>query len=371
MGKLDGRRGRMINVSDRSKAMELIDEAVTSGARRSYACEEVGLTERTYYRWMKLYRSTGGYADRRQTAERPEPANKLTEEERREILQVVNRPEFKSSAPCEIVPALADQGVYLASESTIYRILRENDMQHHRGRTTESKPRQISTHCATGPNQVWMWDITYLNGPIKGMFYYLYLFSDLFSRKIVAWEVWSKESAEHASQLVRRGVISEQIALRKEPLVLHSDNGSPMKGATMLETLYHLGITPSNSRPRVSNDNPYAESLFKTLKYNCNYQPKGFKDLEEARQWCKNFVYWYNTQHRHSGINFLTPAQRHSGLGQQILEQRRMVYEAAKAKHPERWSASTRDWTLSDLVWLNPEKSESEKDKFEAEISAS
>ncbi len=361
----------MINVSDRSKAITLIDEAVTGGSRLSSACEELGLTERTYYRWMKLYRTTGSFADRRQTAERPEPANKLTEEERKNILQVVNSPKFKSSAPCEIVPALADQGVYLASESTIYRILRDNAMQNHRGRTAESKPRPISTHCATGPNQVWMWNITYLNGPVKGMFFYLYLFLDLFSRKIVAWEVWSKESAVHASQLVRRGVISEQIALRKEPLVLHSDNGSPMKGATMLETLYHLGITPSNSRPRVSNDNPYSESLFKTLKYNCNYQPKGFNDLDEARQWCKQFVHWYNNEHRHSGINFLTPAQRHSGVGQQILEQRRMVYEAAKAKHPERWSTTIRNWTLVDEVWLNPEKSGSGNNEFEAENAVS
>ena len=361
----------MINVSDRSKAITLIDEAVTSGSSLSSACEELGLTERTYYRWMKLYRTTGSFADRRQTAERPEPANKLTEEERKNILQVVNSPKFKSSAPCEIVPVLADQGVYLASESTIYRILRDNAMQNHRGRTAESKPRPISTHCATGPNQVWMWDITYLNGPVKGMFFYLYLFLDLFSRKIVAWEVWSKESAEHASQLVRRGVISEQIALRKEPLVLHSDNGSPMKGATMLETLYHLGITPSNSRPRVSNDNPYSESLFKTLKYNCNYQPKGFTDLDEARQWCKQFVHWYNNEHRHSGINFLTPAQRHSGVGQQILEQRRMVYEEAKAKHPERWSTTIRNWILVDEVWLNPEKSGSGNNEFEAENAVS
>jgi putative transposase len=350
----------MINVSDRSKAIVLINEAVTGGALLSKACEEVGITERTYYRWIRLCRETGGYIDRRQTAERPEPANKLTEEERMEIIEVVNQPEFRSSSPCEIVPTLADQGIYIASESTFYRVLREKAMQHHRGRTAERNPRPISSHCATGPNQVWMWDITYLNGPVKGMFYYLYLFSDLFSRKIVAWEVWSKESAEHASQLVRRGIISEKIGLRIKPLVLHSDNGSPMKGATMLETLYRLGITPSNSRPRVSNDNPYAESLFKTLKYNCNYQPKGFKDLEEARQWCKKFVHWYNYKHRHSGINFLTPEQRHSGIGQQILDQRRAVYEAARAKHPERWSMSTRDWTLPDEVWLNPVNTESE-----------
>ncbi|ETA81413.1 DDE-type integrase/transposase/recombinase, partial [Youngiibacter fragilis] len=235
----------MINVSDRSKAIVLINEAVTGGALLSKACEEVGITERTYYRWIRLCRETGGYIDRRQTAERPEPANKLTEEERMEIIEVVNQPEFRSSSPCEIVPTLADQGIYIASESTFYRVLREKAMQHHRGRTAERNPRPISSHCATGPNQVWMWDITYLNGPVKGMFYYLYLFSDLFSRKIVAWEVWSKESAEHASQLVRRGIISEKIGLRRKPLVLHSDNGSPMKGATMLETPYSLGITPS------------------------------------------------------------------------------------------------------------------------------
>lgn len=144
-----------------------------------------------------------------------------------------------------------------------------------------------------------------------------------------------------------------------------------MKGATMLETLYHLGITPSNSRPRVSNDNPYSESLFKTLKYNCNYQPKGFATLEEARQWCKKFVYWYNNQHHHSGINFLTPVQRHNGLGQQILAQRHNVYEVAKAKHPERWAGSTRDWTLVDEVWLNPEKSISIGNDCEIEASAS
>lgn len=361
----------MINASDRSKAILLIDEAVTNGARKPVACKEIGLTERTYYRWVGLSKTTGNYIDRRQTAKHPEPSNKLSKEERTEIIKVVNSPEFKSSSPCEIVPNLADRGIYLASESSFYRILREENMQNHRGRAAKSSPRRISTHCATGPNQVWMWDITYLNGPVKGMFFYLYLFSDLFSRKIVAWEVWSSESAEHASRLVKRGVVSERIGLNKEPLVLHSDNGSPMKGATMLETLYHLGITPSNSRPRVSNDNAYAESLFKTLKYNCNYQPKGFQDLEEARQWCKQFVNWYNHQHRHSGINFLTPNQRHSGIGAQILEQRRVVYEAARAKHPERWSSATRDWTLPDEVWLNPEKSATDKKTPEAEIIAS
>ena len=153
-------------------------------------------------------------------------------------------------------------------------------MLNHRGRSEAPKHNRPSTYSATGPNQVYMWDITYLNGPHKGMFYYLHLFSDLYDRSIVGWEVYEEESADYASSLIKR-ICLKQGRLTTEPLVLHSDNGSPMKGATMLATLYQLGITPSNSRPRVSNDNPYAESLFKTLKYHPNYQPKGFETLEE------------------------------------------------------------------------------------------
>jgi len=347
----------MISASDREIAIKLIEEAVGNGARLNLVCQEIGITERTYYRYIKSHRETGSYEDRRPQAVRPEPQNKLSPEERKKILEIVNKPEFASMPPCEIVPALADQGIYLASESTFYRVLRENDMLHHRGRTVEATHRPISTHCADAPNQVWMWDITYLSGPVKGVYYYLYMISDLFSRDIVGWEVWLEESAEHASELIRRAVISQKITPpRKTPLVLHSDNGSPMKGATMLETLYKLGITPSNSRPRVSNDNPYAESLFRTLKYRCNYQPKGFASLNEARLWCHQFVKWYREDHHHSGISFLTPAQCHSGIGREILKKRHQLYEAAKALHPERWTRNTRDWTLAPRVWLNPEK---------------
>ena len=255
----------MISASDCENAVMLIDEAVHSGARRCKACEEIGIKERTYYRWTKQNQEKGSFEDLRPTAERPEPVNKLTPQERQEISDIVSSPEYSSMPPCEIVPALADKGKYIASESTFYRVLREERMQNHRGRSVEPVHRPISTHVATGPNQVYMWDITYLNGAVKGSFYYLYLVSDLFSRDIVGWEVWPEESAEHASELIWRTCLA-QGRLSTDPLVLHSDNGSPMKGATMLETLYHLGITPSNSRPRVSNDNAYAESLFKTLK---------------------------------------------------------------------------------------------------------
>jgi len=259
--------------------------------------------------------------------------------------------------PCQIVPALADEGTYIASESSFYRTLKEANELNHRGRgDAPGKHAKPTSYTATAPNQVWTWDITYLNGPIKGLFFYLYLIIDLFSRDVVGWEVWEEESAEHASELIKRACLAQR-RLTTMPLVLHSDNGSPMKGSTMLETLYALGITPSNSRPRVSNDNPYSESLFRTLKYRPNYQPKGFASIEEARAWCARFVKWYRFEHHHSGIKFLTPAERHAGKGAKILEKRHEVYEAAKAAHPERWSGrSTRNWNDITEVHLNPDK---------------
>jgi putative transposase len=269
-------------------------------------------------------------------------------------LNVVNDPRYASMPPCEIVPTLADEGTYIASESTFYRILHEEKMQNHRGRAEAAQHRQISSYEATAPNQVWMWDITYLNGPIKGQFYYLYMIIDLFSRDIVGWEVWETEDSHHASELIKRTCLKQK-RLTTQPLVLHSDNGTPMKGATMLETLYKLGITPSNSRPRVSNDNAYAESIFKTLKYRPNYQPKGFASIEEARTWVASFVRWYRYEHHHSGIKFLCPADLHEGRGQEKLEKRHNLYELAKVQHPERWNGrATRNWILPEVVYLNP-----------------
>ncbi len=281
------------------------------------------------------------------------------------ILKIVNQPEFSDKPPSQIISILADRGIYIPSESTFYRVLKEANQLRRRGRSREPVKREISTHVAKAPNHVYTWDITYLNGPIKGKHYYLYMISDIFSRKIVAWEVWDVESAENASVLIERAILSENLATREHPLVLHSDNGSPMKGATMLETLYKLGITPSRSRPRVSNDNPYAESLFKTLKYKCSYQPKGFKTIEEAREWVLNFVDWYNNEHRHSSIKFLTPNQRHSkDYGLNILAKRDIVYKTARLKNPNRWSGGTRDWSIENEVWLNPKKVSSADNYF-------
>jgi len=343
----------MISVPDRRMAITLIKEAVTQGAREELACEELGISKRTLQRWRS---DLTPLEDQRPVIERPTPKNKLSDIERETIIKTVNQPEFKSLPPSQIVPRLADNGVYIASESTIYRVLKENDMQHHRGRSKRPQAKPISTHCATGPNQVWMWDITWLPGPAKGIYFYLYLILDLYSRKIIVWDIWLEESAENASLLVRRGMLSEQRISHQQPLVLHSDNGSPMKGSSLLETLYQLGITPSRSRPRVSNDNPYAESIFRTCKYRPDFPSMGFADLTEARVWVLSFVRWYNKEHRHSGLNFLTPNQRHDGAADQVFEQRRQIYEQAKLLHPERWSREIRTWTLDDEVWLNPER---------------
>lgn len=342
----------MINVSDRLLYISLIREAAQSGCRLEQACDEMGLSARTFQRWIRDGEAVR--ADGRTTARRPEPCNKLSEAERQQILEVANSAEFASLPPSQIVPSLADRGIYLASESSFYRVLRSASQQHHRGRARQPSPRAVTSHCATAPNQVWSWDITWMPAALKGKFYYWYMVLDVFSRKIVGHEVQEAESAELAALLMRRTSLAEGLAGR--PVVLHSDNGSAMKGATMLATLENLGVVASFSRPRVSNDNPYAEALFRTCKYRPDYPRKAFASLDEARAWTQQFVRWYNHEHKHSGLKFVTPAQRHSGVATEVLAQREVVYAQAMARNPQRWSRSTRNWELKDEVWLNPER---------------
>jgi len=256
------------------------------------------------------------------------PVHKLSPEERDEVMAVVNSPTYKSPPPSQIVPALADEGRYIASEASFYRVLREDSQQQHRGRSKAPAPKPLSTHCAMGPNQVWCWDVTWLPGPAKGIFFYLYLILDLYSRKIVGWEIHEEESSELASALVTRAYLREGIG--GVELVLHSDNGSPMKGASLMETLYRLGIMSSYSRPRVSNDNAYAESIFRTCKYRPDYPHKGFATLDDARSWVHQFATWYNQQHKHSGLKFITPAQRHNGQTEDVMRQRRWFLRRLK-----------------------------------------
>ena len=350
----------MIDGSDRKQAVKLILEANAAGARISMACRELNITDRTFQRWNAGDGEVN--IDQRPLAERPQPKNKLSDEERREALQLVTSEEYVDQSPAKIVPTLADLGRFLCSESTLYRLLRELEMNRHRGPKKEPVKREPTTHTATGPNQVWTWDITWLRGPINGMYFKLYLFLDLFSRKIVGWEVWETENAELAEELVKRLVIAEKI--KGKPLVVHSDNGAPMK-AESLHTLFEkLNIQKSFSRPRVSNDNAYSESLFSTLKFRPDYPKRGFETIESARKWVNKFVDWYNGVHKHSAIKFVTPNECHSGAHIKILKNRQETYKAARAKNPERWSRKSRDWSPIKAVSLNPVK----KEELESQI---
>ena len=341
----------MTSSPDRKEILELVNEAEQAGARLSRISELLGLHARTLRRWREAQQE--GIGDGRPLAERPRPANALNEEERQAVLNVCNQLEYAHLPPSQIVPRLTDEGVYLASESTFYRILRKAEQAAHRGRAQPpQKPARPQPCRATGPNQVWSWDITYLASCIRGTFYRLYMVEDIFSRKITSWEIHEQESAAHASTLITKACLREGI--QPGELTLHADNGGPMKGATMLATLQRLGVVQSFSRPSVSDDNPYSEALFRTLKYVPNYPGKPFESLEAARAWVQSFVTWYNESHRHSAIGFVTPAQRHRGEDVAILAARKAVYEQAKAQRPERWSGPTRDWSRKEVVWLNP-----------------
>jgi transposase InsO family protein len=347
----------MISHPNRCKAVELINIAVTSGASRPGACACLGIDPRTFQRW----RQDGTVKpDARPDAARPVPQNKLSDAERTKILITCNSAPYQSLPPSQIVPALADLGQYLASESSFYRILKQANQQQHRGKAAAPKVVRKPKACkATAANQVWSWDITYLASTVRGQFYRLYLIMDIFSRKIVGWEIHLDETAEHASVLIKKACLAE--GAHHASLILHSDNGSPMKGATMLATLQKLGVIPSFSRPSVSDDNAYSESLFRTLKYTPAYPAKPFLSLTAARQWVDDFVSWYNQEHHHSGIQFVTPADRHSGKDKQVLQRRTAVYCQAKTRHPERWSGGIRNWKYVDVVWLNPDAETPEK----------
>ena len=249
------------------------------------------------------------------------PANKLRDEERQAVMATLNSEAFKDLPPSQIVPRLADTGVYVASESTMNRLLRQEGQlalrRSERAAQKRSRPRALA---ATGPDQVFCWDITSLPTQVRGQHFYLYLFEDSFSRKIVGWQVFDCESAELAGQLLRDICVRHNI--RPSHLTVQSDNGAPMKGETMLATMQRLGVVHTRSRPAVSNDNPYVESAFRTLKYCPQLPVKPFENLLAARRWVTDLAHWYNHEHRHSAIGFVTPAQRHACLDRALLEER-------------------------------------------------
>jgi len=312
----------MTRLEDRMTLIAHITKARAGGARLAHACALAGIDPRTIQRWRKHDGTTSG--DRRPDAIRPTPSHALTAEERARIVAVANEPRFAETPPARIVPMLADEGIHIASEASFHRVLRAHGQMNRRGRARPPRPsRPPTTHIATAPGQVWCWDITFLPALVTGQWFYLYLILDLYSRKIVGFEVHDSDSADHAVTLVRRTALTEGVHAASTKPVLHGDNGATLKATTALAMLAWLGIAPSHSRPRVSDDNPYAEALFRTAKYRPEFPQRGFADLDAARDWAARdwaardwaarFVHWYNHVHRHGAIRHVTPAERHTG----------------------------------------------------------
>ena len=353
-GLLLGGRGRLTSVAHRRKAIELIGEAHAAGAGLVSACGEIGICLRTLKRWRKAFCGDGDGKDRRKGSSRLVD-HRLSVAERQRILLTCNQPQYAALPPGQIVPALADQGLYIGSESSFYRVLHAHGQVHRRGRARPpQEPRAVPRLKAAGANQVWSWDITYLPTSVRGIWLYLYLVIDVWSRKVVAWDVADREDPGIAADLVSRACLRERISKgRRQPLILHADNGNAMRAATLESRLEELGVLRSFSRPRVSNDNPYSESLFRKVKYRPDYPRKPFATIEQACAWVAGFIDWYNHRHRHSGIKFVTPVQRHSGSAIAICKQRAEVYEKARRAHPTRWSRHIRCWHQPEEVWIN------------------
>ena len=339
-------RGRKVTVSDRRAVLALVAEAVAQGARQHAACEMVGVAERTLHRWQCPQTAEDG-----RRGPRTAPRNTLSQRERDQLVAMAARPEFCNASPHQIVPRLADRGEYLASESSFYRVLKTHDLLTHRGRATPAHRARPRAYEVTMPRTLFSWDITYLLSLIRGQYFYLYLFVDVFSRKAVGAEVHAEESMAHSSRFL--DTICREEGIEPHQVSVHADNGGAMKGATMLATMQRLGIVPSFSRPSVRNDNPFSESLFRTLKYCPVYPTKPFASLDAARAWVVTFLQWYHHEHLHSGIRFTTPASRHAGTDTAILHNRDRVYHAAQRTHPSRWSGATRNWTKIERVTLN------------------
>ncbi len=333
-------------VSDRREVRALVADAVAQGARQHAACEMVGVAERTLQRWQRPATAEDG-----RRGPTTVPRHTLSPQEREQIMAIAARPEFCNTSPHQIVPRLADRGEYVASESSFYRVLKTEHLLAPRGRATPAHRARPRAYVVTAPRTLFSWDITYLLSSIRGQYFYLYLFLDVFSRKIVGADVHAEESMAHSSQLLE--TICRAEGIEPHQVSVHADNGGAMKGATMLATMQRLGVMPSFSRPSVSNDNPFSESLFRTLKYCPLYPTKPFASLDEARAWVTLFMQWYNDEQLHSGIRFTTPASRHAGTDTAILANRARVYHAAQRTHPTRWSGATRNWTKIARVTLN------------------
>lgn len=317
---------------------------------RAAACRATGVPRSSWYRHHRISPAPARPAPKPHT-ERVQP-RALSPEERARVRELLNSEAYVDEAPATVYAKLLDAGEYYCSISTMYRILRSHDEVRERRRQATHPPRTKPELVATGPNQVWSWDITKLAGPTRGIWYCLYVLIDIYSRYSPGWMIAHREDGDLAQRFLRESITKHDI----DPgtLTVHADRGSPMKSKTVAELLSDLHVTRSHSRPKTSNDNPYSESQFKTLKYRPAF-PDRFDAIDHARQFCGEFFGWYNHDHRHSGIGLHTPASVHFGTAKQIRHQRRAVLTEAYTAHPERFVRGTpQPPNLPGIVWINP-----------------
>lgn len=313
----------------------------------SDACQALTVARATFYRSQQPLPVTTGPSQATRRS-----ARALTADERAATLSVLHSEEFVDRAPAAVCAALLDQGRYLCSPRTMYRLLNAQGEARERRNQLTHPSYQRPELLATAPNQVWSWDITKLRGTVKWTYYYLYVVLDIFSRYVTGWMVATRESAELAKQLLLESCLKQGIALGQ--LIVHSDRGSSMTSKPVALLLADLGVTRSLGRPHVSNDNPFSESHFKTLKY-CPAFPDRFGSLEHGRSFSADFFSWYNQEHRHSGIALLTPEVVHYGRAEEVIAARRLVLEEAFRQHPERFVRKRPEpLTLPAAVWINP-----------------
>lgn len=309
------------------------------------ACEALGVSRASWYRHHRP-------RPKEPAAPRPVPSRALSAGERQCVLDILHSERYVDRAPAEVVATLLDEGRYVCSERTMYRILEANKEVRERRNQLRHPVYQKPELLATGPNQVWSWDITKLRGPVKWSWFYLYVIIDIFSRYVVGWMVAERENAAHARRLIAQ--TCEKQGATDTDLSLHSDRGVPMTAKTTAQLLADLGVNRSLSRPHVSDDNPFSEAQFKTLKYHPSF-PGRFGVIEDATAFCRSLFRWYNTEHRHAGIAMLTPEAVHYGRGKDVLERRRAVLGAAYDRHPERFvRRPPSPGSLPTEVWINP-----------------
>jgi putative transposase len=307
------------------------------------ACRALGMPRASWYRNLQPVAAP---------AERPTPARALPPVERQAVLDQLHLERFRDKAPAEVFTTLLDEGVFLCSVSTMYRILAESGEVRERRDQLRHPTYQKPELLATAPNQVWSWDITKLLGPAKWTYFYLYVILDIFSRYVVGWMVADGESAQLAKRLI--GDSCDKQAIVAGQLHLHADRGTSMTSKPVAFMLADLGVTKTHSRPHVSDDNPYSESQFKTLKYRPEF-PDRFGSIQDARAFCQHFFRWYNGEHHHSGIAMLTPEMLHYGQAEEIVQQRQEVLNQAYARNPERFVRACPKQTLPPTAaWINP-----------------